>query len=662
MQTTTLLFITVCGLFSYRLAYSNPVDDTDLLQELAYLKAELYIEGASAVPRKENDAPAIVSIISGEQINAMGARDLIDVLQLVPGFHVGVDVENVVGIGIRGIQAHEGKVSVFVDGINLTEHRYGNTPLGGHFPVHDIKHIEILRSPGSIVHGNFAEMGVINIVTKSAKQLNGVKLNAQYGAFQRGEARKNVSIAAGKEWDDLAVSFSGKVGTAQRSDRMYQDETGNRFDMVRNNQLRSLQGNLGLAYQNLKLRLFVDEYAIDSRDRFGTINPDEYSTNRFNTYAANLTYHYAVTDQLKLDAQAYFSRQSPWELSIHNGINPPLQDRVYTDYTKFNLQGTYTDAQGSYLVIGGSFAQDKFKVHLNENPDFPAFSNYTAYAESLYKTAWLNILANIRFDSYSLYGQNWTPRIALTKEWGDFHVKALYSHAFRIPTSGNYQLNSQYANLTGGSATLRPEKTHTSELELGYRPTENFNLLLNLFYTQIKNPILYTVDNDGYELYANSRAMETRGVEFSLNYTQKELGFLNLNYSFYNSARNTAIPYQIHNAQGQIHPGLNLGFPSHKLTANVNWQVNPQLSLNQTLAFTSDRYSYIGSELQRDKVSWIYNIYVRYQNFLTHGLDIGLGLYDILNERQTYSQPYSGGHAPLPAPSRELLLNLSYGF
>ena len=51
-----------------------------------------------------NEAAGIVTVITGEEIRNMGARDLIDVLQLVPGFNFGVDVSNVVGLGIRGIR------------------------------------------------------------------------------------------------------------------------------------------------------------------------------------------------------------------------------------------------------------------------------------------------------------------------------------------------------------------------------------------------------------------------------------------------------------------------------------------------------------------------------------------------------------------------------
>ena len=65
---------------------------------------------ASKKALTSRDSPSIVSLITKDEIARSGARDLIDVLRLVPGFDFGVDVQGVVGLGIRGNWAYEGKV------------------------------------------------------------------------------------------------------------------------------------------------------------------------------------------------------------------------------------------------------------------------------------------------------------------------------------------------------------------------------------------------------------------------------------------------------------------------------------------------------------------------------------------------------------------------
>src|SRR4051812_12335517 len=65
---------------------------------------------ASKKPLNTRESPSIVTLITDEEIRRSGARDMIDVLRMVPGFDFGVDVEGVTGLGLRGNWAHEGKI------------------------------------------------------------------------------------------------------------------------------------------------------------------------------------------------------------------------------------------------------------------------------------------------------------------------------------------------------------------------------------------------------------------------------------------------------------------------------------------------------------------------------------------------------------------------
>lgn len=662
-----------CALASPPLS-CDTISETDIvdldLSELAEVPVFL---SANQKATCTSQAAGIVTVISGQEIRNMGARDLIDALQLVPGFSFGVDTSNVVGLGIRGIQAHEGKVAVFVDGINLNEHRFGTTQFGSHFPVEQIDRIEIIRGPGSIIHGNFAEMGVINIISKSAAQIDGIKASAAYGRFERGEARKNMELVAGKKWGDWEVTLSGKNGEAHRSDRIYRDALGKSFDMSDSNELESRMINLGIKYKDIDFRMLVDDYSVDSRDGFAAEMslPNRYLNNRFTTYAGNLNYRYDFTEAIQLDLNAQFSRQNPWERNrkYFSGESPLLRERVFVDFYKFNAKTTFASGRGDYLVLGSSFSFDKFDIRMPEagglDTPLPTFSDYTAYAEASYAFPWVTMLAGLRFDAYNEYGTNFAPRFALTKDFGRFHFKALYSQAFRIPTGGNYQKNAEY-NLARPAAEqisqVNPERTYTAEIEFGYQLFDNLDLTINLFDIRSKNIILYQIDENDDDFYINAAGQNTRGIETGLLYNANGWGYLKLDYSYYQSTRNTADKYKIIDAQGQIHDRLNVGFPTHKVTLNAHAAITPSFSINPTLIFVSDRYGYTGDRLTHHAPSWNANVYFRYQNLLTKGLEVGLGVYDIFNERFEYVQPYHGGHPALPGPSREIMLKLSYQY
>src|SRR5205085_6643862 len=77
------------------------------------------VQVTSKRPQTTRETSGVVTVITREEIQDSGAHDLIDVLQLVPGFSFGVDVEGVVSIGFRGNWGHEGKVLLLLDGQEL---------------------------------------------------------------------------------------------------------------------------------------------------------------------------------------------------------------------------------------------------------------------------------------------------------------------------------------------------------------------------------------------------------------------------------------------------------------------------------------------------------------------------------------------------------------
>ncbi len=131
------------------------------------------------------EAPGFVTVIDRETIRASGARQLSDLLRLVPGFQVtprSIDTPRTAYHGIPD-DDFSSRVQVLVDGRS----QYSPLFLGGVnwnlMPValEDIERIEVTRGSNVAAYGTNAFMGVVNIITLDPSQARGLSLAVQDG-------------------------------------------------------------------------------------------------------------------------------------------------------------------------------------------------------------------------------------------------------------------------------------------------------------------------------------------------------------------------------------------------------------------------------------------------------------------------------------------------
>ncbi len=131
-------------------------------------------------------APAVASVITAEDIAAMGASDLDQILETVPGVHINRTANSYSPLYVvRGVVSQfTPQVLLLQNGIPMTTLFQGNKGnLWGGYPVDHIARIEIIRGPGSALYGSDAFSGVINIITKNAADTPGTAIGARGGSF-----------------------------------------------------------------------------------------------------------------------------------------------------------------------------------------------------------------------------------------------------------------------------------------------------------------------------------------------------------------------------------------------------------------------------------------------------------------------------------------------
>lgn len=628
------------------------------------------ISVASKKPLNTRESPSIISLITADDIQKSGARDLIDVLRMVPGFDFGCDVEGVVGIGVRGNWAHEGKVLVLIDGVEMNEILFATTQFGNHYPVDIIKRIEIIRGPGSAIYGGFAEYGVINIITKQGEDLNGISMGGIYGQGTKDYLNRNAYFAIGNKVKEFEYSVTGFMGDGQRSDQTYKAFNDSSYYMGGgNSSLRPNYFTAGLKYKGLSYRWIGDFYNISMKNGYGEVVPGIAVAETFHSTFHDLKYQININKKLSITPQISFKSQTPWKTAPYSGKE--AYNRTATR-SRGNVTASYNPNRNINFVVGGEYYVDKATDHLDSSyfsngKSTITYNNFAVFAQGLVKTRLVNFILGARYDKHNVYGDAFVPRVGLTKKYGAFHFKALYSKAFRAPAIENInyaisdtaQVRSLKSLGYNVSMGIRPEFTQVAELELGCKLGRHSIFTVNFFDITTTDPIVYLTDSTNADMYSNYGGSGTQGVEAEYKLRIKKFNF-GLNYAFYTAVSKQKISdYEISDDEKAL-----VGFANHRVNLSAIWNPIEKLSINVNTAIYGQRWAYTSVDSKGESVAeqlpatYLVNVFVNYEPI--DGLNIGLGCYDILNQKFQFIQPYNGYHAPLPGPSREIIVKLQY--
>src|SRR5262249_50208112 len=152
-------------------------DDTS---ELEGLLSEQVVSSASKQSERASSAPALSTNLSAEDLRRYGIRTLAEAIDVLSMGVASSDNLNGGEIGARGVLITGDRGSHFlllVDGHTVNEQVRGSAffGVGAGIPLEIIDHIEIVVGPGSVLYGSNAMLGLINVVTKRARDFGGVR-------------------------------------------------------------------------------------------------------------------------------------------------------------------------------------------------------------------------------------------------------------------------------------------------------------------------------------------------------------------------------------------------------------------------------------------------------------------------------------------------------
>jgi iron complex outermembrane receptor protein len=667
---------------------SQAKDSTKEELLLFYEEKDLVVATKRKIPLSK--APAIATIITADEIKNMGARNIMDVLKMVPGIGISINEFGRYMFEVRGIRtATSEKILVMIDGHRLNESYTGSAlaNIYNDLPVENIKQIEVVRGPGSALYGANAFVAVINIITKNADDIKGVDVSATGGSFDT----KKFNLLAGSSYEKLKVSGSIDylntngpklvIDKDRFAGQSYTKAPG-RTDLS----LEKTDVFLKASYGNLTFRgqyvgkdrgayignayALTDENFIAYKNLWNELN---YSQKITNDLSANLKIYF---DQFEQDAKVELF---PEGFTSTAGTFPDgafAQAILKNRTLGTEMQFEYEPFEDNHLIIGGLYEnirQFDVKMYANYDPrtttasllplgSFQEVTYWANFNRDARREVWaafiqdewgirdnLNITAGARYDHYSEFGDTVNPRVGVV--WGirdNMDVKLLYGQAFRAPSF--VELYNANNPTVVGNINLKPEKIRTYEAGVGYRVTDEFRIEADYFSSLVDDLIARDATVSPAR-YANKGGARVTGIEIDFIGQYTSSNYWKLSYA-YQEPKDRDTKQRLADV------------PSKRANASLNYELSKYINSHIDVLWTGSRPRASGDTRGKTPAYTTVDLTLIGKN-IRKDLEIKASVYNLFDKR--YKDPDTSGSSKLipndfPREGISALVTVSYKF
>ncbi len=494
------------------------------VSERDFLSDMPIVLSVSRMPQRLDEAPGAVTVIDREAIRLSGARDVADLLRLVPGFQSSMAFE---GIAPQvsyhgGFGGYSNRIQVLIDGRSAySPYFIGSVEPGlQSVALADIERIEVLRGSNSAAYGARAFLGVINIVTRHTIDTLGAQASANLG--NNGIRDAGASLG----WGTGTATF--RLGMDTRADQGLLGAVGT--DRVRRVNFRS---DLRLNNRD-ELELRAGAMAIDAGKGSASDVDNLARDTRFQTAYLQLDWRRALSEDADLRLNYSHAGESyrdtfPYSLAafgLPGSLDIDLSGRGSND--TLSLVHTWRAAPTLRVVWGGEWRRERIQSAPLYNSDATLATDFSRlFGNAEWRLApELIINAGAMAENSSTSGSNFAPRLMLNWHVADGQtLRGGVSKAYRPPSTYEQFADVRYTWQgmllqvnTLASGTVRPESVRASELGyLGDFPTLGVNLDVRAFHELIGG-FIEQKNAVKPKDYANRDDFAIRGLEYQLKW------------------------------------------------------------------------------------------------------------------------------------------------
>lgn len=465
---------------------SANADDLDL----EALLEKPVVSTASQMAETESQAPATSTVITAEDLRRYGIHSLDEAINFLSLGMVSTNPLHSVEVGARGVlfSADFGNhVLLLVNGHLMNEQWDGTAyyERGMAVPLELIDHVEIILGPGSVLYGSYAMLGVINVITKRAKDYKGLHLIVEseiptsmryslgYGrefklfgrnaevTFQAeyfGQSGPTFKFGPQPVGNDSVTGQPARFGSHNVRDGFWGGSASRSyFTQIPSAYLRVLMGNTEVNVRGATYKRgtpFLSQFNQGAGD---FDDPRNYELDRW--LSLDIRHRIPVSSVVELRARVYgdvYDFQQPLQISAAQDC---LEGQVggCKAYTFGGSRWAGLEVQsnldwlrdGRLVTLLGTEGRLRHVAQYNTYTDAatgitpPKSGNVSSndgtlavYLQQVAKPSRrISANAGVRFDADPRFGRAFSPRVALAySPWKDATLKGIYAEAFRAPT------------------------------------------------------------------------------------------------------------------------------------------------------------------------------------------------------------------------------------
>jgi iron complex outermembrane receptor protein len=489
---------------------------------------ELPVTGASKVATTLVETAGAVTVVTREEIRALGCRTIADVLARIKGVMVTTD-RSYSYLGVRGFYApgdYNTRVLLLIDGARVNDALYDQAYVGSEFPldIELVDRIEFIPGQASAVYGANALFGVVNVVTR--KPAAGAPLVAEVSAGSHGERRLRVEDTVAAD-NGLVARWSASVYGLRGQDVDVAGTVAPHGDFEQRTNL-ALQVRWGeLAFSAVgSHRTRGNPFSLD------TVAGAPDTRNIDDQALFDLSWSGKLADGDEATVRAFAGDYRFTGLYAMPGVPATInEDRDVARWWGVEARVTTSRLDGHRITLGGELQRSPELVQYNADvaPPGAAFldaSNPGRRAalfleDQVRITDRLTLDASVRSDETPRFGSNEGARFALIWRRGEsLAVKAIWGSAYRTPN--DYEANYTIPGVGGYDVNpgLRTEAVHGTELNIEWHP-DRADLLSGSVYQNVARSLVVLgrdADGDGF-MFTNQGRVVATGLELEWQHT-----------------------------------------------------------------------------------------------------------------------------------------------